>query len=333
MNCVWTVVECSSRGDIEDDSATLNLAQDIASSLGWSSKVVVVSTPTRPVDEELLRGSGVDCTVLEMRSGASGDRLAGSIFRLAGKANLELVVFRSSVWADDVACRLAALLKTSALTRCSSWRLSNEGKAVFLRFVLGGAAVQECEFRLGPCIVTFALDRARKPIERGRSRGISAAVECWNEPSAADDTLLRSCGIATGDPLEAAIDDADIIVAGGRGIGGEEGFGVLRELALALGGTMAGSRIAVDKKWIGRERQVGQTGKTVHPRLYVACGISGSSHHILGMKDSDAVVSINTDQAAPIHRVADVRVVQDYRVIVPALVHALHEHRARNRQQ
>jgi len=162
---------------------------------------------------------------------------------------------------------------------------------------------------------------------------MAATVERWKEPPGEDDAMLRSSGIANGDPLDTAIDDADIIVAGGRGIGGEEGFGVLRELALALGGTMAGSRIAVDKKWIGRERQVGQTGKTVHPRLYVACGISGSSHHILGMKDSDAVVSINTDRAAPIHRVADVRIVHDYRVVVPALVHALHEHRARNRQQ
>jgi electron transfer flavoprotein alpha subunit len=118
------------------------------------------------------------------------------------------------------------------------------------------------------------------------------------------------------------IEDAEILISGGRGLGGPEGFKMLEELANAIGGCVAGSRAAVDQGWIGHDRQVGQTGKTVRPRLYIACGISGAIQHIVGMQTSDVIVAINRDANAPIFGVATYGIVGDVKDVVPALTRA-----------
>jgi len=121
------------------------------------------------------------------------------------------------------------------------------------------------------------------------------------------------------------IAEADFIVSGGRGVGSKENFELLRELAKALDGTVAGSRAAVENGWIDGAYQVGQTGKTVRPQIYIACGISGAIQHVAGMQESDLIIAVNKDDSAPIMKLADYAIVGDIAKIVPELTAQVRE--------
>lgn len=129
--------------------------------------------------------------------------------------------------------------------------------------------------------------------------------------------------IVKGEKRHVNLEEAKVIVAGGRGLGGPQGFSLIEELASLLGGEVGASRAAVDSGWIDSTHQVGQTGKTVRPKLYVACGISGAIQHLAGMQFSEFIVSINKDPNAPIHRIADFAIAADLHSVLPALIDEL----------
>ena len=124
------------------------------------------------------------------------------------------------------------------------------------------------------------------------------------------------------------LEGAEIIVSGGRGVGGPEGFAVIKELADVLGATVGASRAAVDSGWIPYAHQVGQTGKTVAPKVYIACGISGAIQHLAGMSGSDYIIAINKDEEAPIFKVAQYGIVGNLFEVIPAMVAEIKKIRA-----
>ncbi len=163
--------------------------------------------------------------------------------------------------------------------------------------------------------------KVMKPLARDDSR----TGEIVNAPLPA--YAMRTKVLKTVDELSETVNicEADIIVAGGRGIGGAKSFALIEELAMLLGGAVAATRGAVDEGWIPYSRQVGQTGKTVCPKLYIACGISGAVQHVAGMQSSDIIVAINKDPDAPIFNVATYGIIGDVHEVIPAMIKKIKE--------
>jgi electron transfer flavoprotein alpha subunit/NAD-dependent dihydropyrimidine dehydrogenase PreA subunit len=144
------------------------------------------------------------------------------------------------------------------------------------------------------------------------------------------DFVYRILDIIASTKQHASLEDAKIIVAGGHGVNSPEGFKILKTLSVELGAELGASRAAVDAGWIGEEHQIGQTGKTVHPELYIACGISGSIQHLAGMSESKYVISINTDKKASIVAASDVTFIGDMFQIVPMLTDKIRAYKGKN---
>jgi electron transfer flavoprotein alpha subunit len=191
---------------------------------------------------------------------------------------------------------------------------SRDGELVGTRPALGDTVVAEVGWRTTPRLALFRAG-AFDPAESGGE----AAVEEFSAELQEFSTRARMIEQAHEETSGAAIEDADVIVAGGRGLGSPEGFRLAEELAQALGGAVGATRAVVDAGWYPYSAQVGQTGKSVAPKLYVALGISGAIQHKVGMQGSGTIVAINKDPNAPIFDFADFGVVGDLHAIVPKL--------------
>jgi len=242
--------------------------------------------------------------------------------RLVRDGGVDTVVFAATVLSADVAAALAARLEAGL-----NWDLTDlveeSGRLVGKRPALGDSVYVDVGWSSEP---RLALIRSGtfEPVETGGSAEVVSVDPQLEEFSLAA-TMLEQ---AHEDSEGPSIEDADVIVAGGRGLGGPENFALVEELAKALGGAVAATRAVVDAGWYPYSAQVGQTGKTVSPKLYIACGISGAIQHKVGMQSSGLIVAINKDPNAPIFEYADLGVVGDLHEILPKLTELVRARRA-----
>jgi electron transfer flavoprotein alpha subunit len=233
----------------------------------------------------------------------------------------DTVLFAQSVLAADVAAGLAARLGAGL-----SWDLvdiaEREGVLVGTRPALADSAWVETGWSSPVRLAAFR-SGSFDPVESGGAADVRPLAVELEEHSLLAELVEATVEEASGPSIE----DADIVVAGGRGLGAPEGFALVEELAAALGGAVAATRAVVDAGWYAYSAQVGQTGKTVSPKLYVAVGISGAIQHKVGMQSSGTIVAINKDPNAPIFDYADLGVVGDLNEIVPRLAALVRERR------
>ena len=231
----------------------------------------------------------------------------------------KLVLFGASSIGKDLAPRVAAKLGVGLAADCTTLEAGG-GKLVARRPVMAGKAFERVAFPMAPAMVTLR-PKVFAPAapEAGKAASVESLAFDWDasKPRA---VVTGTTGASGGKP---DLTESEIIVSGGRGLKGPENFALVEQLAEVLGATVGASRAVVDAGWRPHGDQVGQTGKTVSPKLYVAVGISGAVQHLAGMSSSRCIVAINKDPDAPIFNVADYGVVGDLFEVVPALVDAI----------
>ena len=236
-----------------------------------------------------------------------------AIAQLVTEKGIENVLFAQSILAADIASALAARLDAGL-----NWQLTDiadrDGGLVGTQSALGDSVLVEVGWRSTPRIGLFRAG-AFDPTEQAAAGTVETFEPELQEHSLAAEMVEQAHAEESGPSIE----DANVIVAGGRGLGEPEKFSLVEDLAKALGGAVAATRAVVDAGWYPYSAQVGQTGKSVSPTLYIACGISGAIQHKVGMQSSKTIVAINKDPNAPIFEFADLGVVGDLNSIVPKL--------------
>lgn len=235
--------------------------------------------------------------------------------KIAQDAQPDVVMAGASTRGRDVSSGLAVELETGSIVDCTALD-EQDGQLIATRPVYAGKLLANVIVPAKRPIVITTRSRAfAMPAATGQTGEVIAVAPVLSE----DQIVSKVTGFAVEGEGEVSLNDARIIVSGGRGVGGPDGFKPVAALAKALGGALGASRAAVDAGWIPYKNQVGQTGKTVSPDLYIACGISGAIQHQAGMRSAKVIVAINKDADAPIFKLARYGVVGDLFQIVPAL--------------
>lgn len=246
------------------------------------------------------------------------DAYANALYHLVEKYGPTTMMIGATPNGRDLGPRISCRLKTGLTADCTALDIDEEtGNVAWTRPAFGGnlmATIMCPDHR--PQIGTVRPGVFKKPEACGKTAEV--IKEEFHVPEDQIRTrLLEVIKETAGAVVD--LEGAEIIVSGGRGVGGPEGFAPLQELADVLGGVLGASRAAVDAGWIGHSHQVGQTGKTVGPKLYIACGISGAIQHVAGMSGSDCIVAINKDPDAPIFSIADYGIVGDLFQVLPVM--------------
>src|SRR5262245_31404472 len=331
MPCKILILGELESGAIRDTTwELLGLAHRLASDAGWGAgeiKAVLIGQGLGEAAKSVAaRGAAeVICVEGEALKDYTADGHARALEAAIQAESPEIVLVGHTPNGWEAAPLVAAGLGVPIATECS--RVASEGgRLLFTRKAFNGKFVQVIDMtEAKPKIATI-----QKGAAAPHAAATQGTVRTLPSPVASDQLRARFVEIKKGEGGAVDLTQAPIIVSGGRGLGGPDKFGVIRDLAAALGGQVGASRPVTDMGWLPHEHQVGSSGVTVSPKLYIAAGISGAIQHIVGMKGSGYIVAINKDADAPIFGVADVGVVGDLFEIVPALTKAVKEAKGRS---
>jgi electron transfer flavoprotein alpha subunit len=315
MSGVWVWIE-HRNGEMKAVSQEmLGVGRQIAGSLGFPLTALVFGQGIGPLADAAF-DFGADAilgcddeTLMDFRVEAAGPLLT----RLAQERNPDVILCGATVHGRDLAAWVAADLDAGLVADGIAVDVQ-DGTVKVTRPVYAGKLLADVFVTGKPQVITLR-NRAFAPAE---STGKSGQAE-WVQPAVSENEIPSKITGFSSTEGAVSLTDATIIVSGGRGVGGPEGFAPVQELADVLGGALGASRAAVDAGWIAYDYQVGQTGKTVSPDLYIACGISGAIQHQAGMRTSKIVVAINKDPDAPIFKLASYGIVGDLFKVVPIL--------------
>jgi len=325
MDEIWVVLE-QEQGELDDVSWEIaGQGREIADKLGQRLCAVIIGSNISAAGEGLNHSGADEVYLLDAPNLGrySPELYTQALSELILEREPQIVLLGATPNGSDLASRVAAKLRIGFVSDCIAFDVDGNG-----------LLVQEKPTHKGKVCSTIISPRLRPQLATLRP----GAIEVKDVHSTKEIKVTKisprldtsKCSIRFTDSIRIdtvtlPVEEADVIVAGGRGVGSLENFRILEEAARALGGTVGASRVAIDSRWVPRQRQVGQSGKTVKPKLYIACGISGASHHVLGMKDSEIIVAINTDPDAPIFKLADVGIVGDLLQVLPAVTTEIHQ--------
>jgi electron transfer flavoprotein alpha subunit len=291
-------------------------AHQVATRLGTDTGAVIVGCGVSGLVPEISRFGISKVFLLDAPELATytSEPYARALVELMLKESPAALVLGATTLGKDLAPRLAGLLKTGLLQDCTALEVDDHNRVKAVRPVYAGKALEQTVALNSTCAIATVRPRA-VPI-------------CFAQETVPQVIRLNAesgtCRVQVAETVRQVMDtleltEADVVVSGGRAMKGPEGFRVLEELARVLNGAVGASRAAVDAGWRDHQSQVGQTGKTVSPALYIACGISGAIQHLVGMIGSRCIVAINKDKDAGIFKVADYGLVGDLFELVPLL--------------
>ncbi len=293
----------------------LGIGAELATALGGSVEATLLGSDLGDLPTALAQYGATKVYVADNPDLArySSEGYTNTLAAFIGKVAPAIILIGATAMGKDLAPRLAARLGVGVASDCTALEIE-DGRLVAIRPVFAGKALAKVKLHGDPQIATLRPNVLAAPQP-------DASATATIEPVAAASGDVRAQVVDIVGAGEGVIDvaEADIIVSGGRGVAGPEGFAPITSLAKTLGAAVGASRAAVDAGWIEHAHQVGQTGKTVTPNLYIACGISGAIQHLAGMKTSKVIVAVNKDPEAPIFKVADYGIVGDLFDVVPLL--------------
>ena len=327
---VWVFVEHRHGRALPVSWQLLGVGNRLASDLSVDLSVVILGSDTGRLAKEAFGYGARNAYVTEdpLLENYRTEPYAEGIVTLCRKHSPEILLIGATALGRDLASAVATRLETGLTADCTKLAIDRQtGLLDQTRPAFGGniMATIVCE-HARPQMASVRPDVFPLPSFVEGREGLTFKEA---RPDVGKPVLTRILDIIPIEREGVDITAADIVVSGGRGMTGAEHFKMLEDLARLLGGVVAGTRSAVDAGWVGYERQVGQTGKTVRPKLYIACGISGAIQHIVGMQSAEHVIAINRDREAPIFEIADLGIVGDVFEIVPGLIDALRERQAK----